>query len=65
MNEYAITFRRFKNSCKLVFKGPWKKKASCIQRMNMDWVKSQEYKTYADCTEANCPILEKCDKFIN
>ena len=65
MKEYAITFRRFKNNCRYNFPMDTKtKKKRCAKRMNMRWIKSQDYATYADCTEANCPVMKQCDELV-
>lgn len=64
MKEFAISFRRFKNNCKYVFPMYTKrKKKRCVKRMNMDWVKSQDHATYANCSESNCPVMKQCDEF--
>ena len=64
MKEYAITFRRFKNNCGHVFPNQIKtSKHMCGKRMGMNWVKSKDYKTYANCSEVNCPVMKQCDEF--
>lgn len=66
MKEYVITFRRFKNNCRHVFDptNVIRTRHACIRRINMEWVKSEDHKKHIECSESNCPILEKLEQVI-
>ena len=68
MEEYVMTFAKFRNHCKHPTAGVHgyrlTTRYACGKKLTMDWVHSKNPARYIECREKVCPILNKCETII-
>ena len=67
MKEYVISYKLLKSYCKHVQNSSHdiKTRYACGKKMESERLPMKDYKKYIECTEKNCPILNKCDELIS